>query len=149
ANVAAGGVLSDQFLGSLGAAYEPTPLTWSPDGSFIYTTRNDTLIEIPSYGGSPVQRPGVLSKATSFDFHRGDGRVVSEQPGLAQCLQCTPSPAQAFRRLALTDTTSSARDTIVRFYRRSGEFFHPRYSYDGIRIAYAVNQNPPTDRDVF
>ncbi len=128
-------------------------LRWSPDGRFVYFARNGSLYAVPADGGTPIARPALLSGAKSFDFHRGQGRLLAEQAGVMIPSGCTgPQPTFPFVRLALRDTL--ANDTQTRFYRTGAQFFQPRWSPEGTRIAYSSNQNTannPTsaNRDVF
>ncbi len=122
---------------------------WSPDGKWVYFARNDSLFAVASSGGLAIPRNSVVGKVSTFDFHRGTGRFLAEQPGGAQPIACTLGTPLPFRRVALVDTTLGARDTLVRFYRTGAEFYGPRYSFDGTRIAYSSNQNLVSDRDIF
>lgn len=133
-----------------GGGNEVRSVRWSPDGAFVYFTRNDTLYSVSRDGGAVLARPGILPKVGSFDFHAsGTNRLVAVEVGNAGSLTTSPTLQTSipFRRLVLRD--SAATDTRARFYRTAAEFYHPRWSPDGQRVAYSSNQNLITDRDLF
>lgn len=141
---------NDVALVAAAGASEIRSLRWSPDGLWIYFTRNDTLYAVSNTNGQVVAHPEMLTNVTSLDFHlSGTNRFAAEQTGIAGSL-ITPqrSPQVAFRRLVLRDV--AATDTRGRFYRTGAEFYHPRWSPDGLRVAYSSNQNTGgADRDLF
>jgi putative Ig domain-containing protein/flagellar hook capping protein FlgD/fibronectin type III domain protein/WD40 repeat protein len=131
-----------------GSDYEPKSLRWSPDGLWIYFTRNDSLFAVSRDNGAIVPHPEIMTKVTSFDFHlSGTHRLAAEQSGNAGSLWNQYPPEVSFRRLVLRDV--AATDTRARFYRTGAEFYNPRWSPNGLRVAYSSNQNLPTDRDLF
>ncbi len=144
----------DVLLAEFNPPIEAGSLRWSPDGRFIYYARNGSLYAVPADGGTPIPRPALLTGANSFDLHRGQGRLLYSQAGVINMQGCAPPPQASFPfvRLALRDTL--ANDTQARFYRTGAQFYEPRWSPDGTRIAYSSNQNTandPTsaDRDLF
>jgi Tol biopolymer transport system component len=138
----------DVLLAEFNPPIEAGSLRWSPDGRFIYFARNGTLYAVPADGGTPISRPALLTGANSFNLHHGQGPLLVEQAGVVTQPQCTPAqPGGPFVRLATRDTT--ANDTQARFYRTGAEFYQPRWSPDGTRIAYSSNQNAGNDRDLF
>src|SRR5262249_22922220 len=103
--------------------------------------------------GTVVAHPEILPKVTSFDFHlSGTNRLAAEQSGNAASLNALFSQV-SFRRLVLRDV--AATDIRGRFYRTGAELYNPRWSPDGIRVAYSSNQNTANsathgfDRDLF
>lgn len=139
----------DILLAQFNPPIEAGSLRWSPDGRFIYYAHNGTLYAVPADGGTPIPRPALLTGANSFDLHRGQGPLVVEQSGIVNApAACSgPQPSFPFIRIATRDTT--ANDTQARFYRTGAEFYQPRWSPDGTRIAYGSNQNTAGDRDIF
>jgi len=124
---------------------------WAADGGSIYFTSRDTLYNVRVSDGLVTVCPGPNADVTSFDLPPGSGPTAIEQPGimfynLKNAYEPDPDSSVAFRRVALRD---GAGDTQARFYRTSAEYFNPRWSYDGTRIAYSSNQNDAGDRDVF
>src|SRR5262249_47570178 len=94
---------------------------WTNDAQAIYFTKNDTLYAVSSSGGTVYNKMGLLAGklATEFDLHRGEGRLLLEQPGTFPfhrvCLNPMPDSTIPFRRVGLCDTLA-AGDTQARFY---------------------------------
>jgi Tol biopolymer transport system component len=134
---------------------------WSPDGATLFFTVNDTLYTVPADGGQVQVESVIPPRVATFDLTRGVGRggrspILVEEPGhepftsscpFASCGCVPPSPLMPFRRIALRDTLTA--DAETRFYRTGVEFFNPRWSPDGTRIAYSATENGPANRDVF
>jgi Tol biopolymer transport system component len=138
----------DSPVVSLGTADEFRSIRWSPDGSQIYFTRNDSLFSVSASGGEPNFRGDLIPKATSFDLHPSGWRLLAEEPKTFRYTQCgAPQINLLMRRVVLRNVPN--RDSETRFYRTGAEFFNPRWSPEGTRIAYVSDQNSPGDRDLF
>lgn len=117
--------------------YSPRP-AWNPTGTRIYLSLNDTLYSVPVSGGSLTRDTRVTIPARWVDFHRGNGRVLTESrmevPNFAAFFT---NPIQMANRIALYDSAAARRDTSFRYaVRYPAESRHPRYSPDGTRIAF-------------
>ena len=117
-----------------------TALRWSPDANSIWFRTNDSLYVVTLSSGQVTNRPAVLpSGVASFDLHPANGRIAIEQSGNFKWLSppCWPAgTAESFRRVALYDTTRADADPLL--YRRGHQFFGPRWSPDGTKIAYST-----------
>jgi len=135
---------------SLGTADELRSIRWSPDGSLIYFTRNDSLFSVSASGGEPSFRGDLIPKASSFDLHPSGWRLLAEEPKISSYKTdvCGAAPVNLLmRRIVLRNV--ARLDSETRFYLTGAEFFNPRWSPDGTRIAYISDQNSPGDRDLF
>ena len=140
----------DAAVVSLGTPDEFRSIRWSHDGSQIYFTRNDSLFAVSASGGEPSYRGDLIAKASSFDLHPAGWRLLAEEPKTFpyRTSVCGAPPVSLLmRRIALRNVPN--RDSETRFYRTGAEFFNPRWSPDGTRIAYVSDQNSPGDRDLF
>ncbi len=161
------GGANDTLLARLYGEFEVRSVRWSPDGRWIYLKKRtttatglpgaDRLWVVASNGTQAFARSGLLDDAITFDLHRGAGPLALEQIGAVlwptTCANVNPYEVvttwnqMPFTRLALRDTVAS--DTSARFYRTGAEFYNPRWSPEGTRIAYSSNQNTSSDRDLF
>jgi hypothetical protein len=140
---------NDVLLIDLPEGVSLTALRWSPSGSHIYYLRDEILFAVSSNGGGGAPRTSVLSKATTFDLSLGAGPIVMEQPGFSSNESIAGGAANTmpFRRMALRDTVRG--DTLVRFYRTGVQYYNPRLSFDGTRVAYSADPNVAGDRELF
>ncbi len=120
---------------------------WSPMGDFVYCVRNDSLLAVPSSGGSLAYRGSVVAgrRVTSFDLPINNGPIVLEEPGQATSGGQCPVD---YRRITFADTTKSPVDIQQRFYRTGADFGTPRWALDGVRIAYSSTQNEGNAHDI-
>jgi len=136
---------SDQVLATLGSV-GPTILRWTPDGNHLYFARNDSLFAVSASGGAPCYRGAIAGKATYFDLHRGNGRLLKVEKGAypyhvgCNPLYCTcQDGTMLWTSVALRDTSTG--DTRYHF-RLPGAFATAaRWSYDGTRVAFSSDRN--------
>ena len=74
---------NDVLLATLSSSGVLGSPRWTPDGSWIYVSRADTLFAVPAGGGMPIPRPNLARKVTNFDFSMAGGPIVLEEPGQA------------------------------------------------------------------
>jgi len=140
---------SDVVLDSLGPGAHPGSPRWTPDGQWIYFTRDSLLYAVPSTGGEMVSREDLIPRVFSFDWARGSGSVVIEDPSgvpYSAIQNCSPGVLPC-RRIALVDTL--AGDKRERFYRTGAEYYNPRWSYDGTQLVYSTKQDSAYGRDLW
>lgn len=130
-----------------GTGDEIRSVRWSPDGQWVYFTRNDSAYKVARTGGALQYLPEILSKVRTLDLHLGGWKVLAEQPATIGCTACPTQGGLSAHRLVLRDTVQ--KDTQVRFYHTGAEYNNPRWSFDGRLIAYSSNINKATDRDLF
>ncbi len=146
---------NDVALAVLSQNAFPRSPRWSPDGKWIYFASNDTLYAVGAVGadqGKMVQRNSLIPVVSTFDLPLGKSPLAVEEPTLSPFTRlcgCTPQPGigMPVRRLALRDTVR--RDSIARLYQTGAEFYNPRWSPDGNRIAYSTNKDKVTDRNLY
>lgn len=144
-DVEVGGSRSESAIGSP---------RWSPDGQWIYFTRNDSLLAIPASGGNVVLPADTLFRVSSFDLPLGNGAIVGEQVvAFPYSFECPVSfyPYiwyMPLRRISLRDTLAGS--VLGRFYRTGWTFHSPRWSFDNTRIAYAAASDASLNsRDIY
>jgi hypothetical protein len=123
-------------------------LRWSAAGDSVFFTRNDSLFVVSADGGAASYRGGYVSgkNIRTFDLACANGAVAFEEPGaFTSSAFCTT----AYHRIALADRSVTPPDIEARFYRTGAEYFTPRWSFDGTRLAYATIQDSASDRDIY
>jgi len=135
------------------AQVELTNPRWAPDGQRIYFLAGDSLYAVGVSTGSFGQvesQAAMAPHAARFDFSPGSGDIVFEEDWAAtyhvECPVVHREP-MPFRRIALRDTTMGL--TTPLFYRTGAEYFGPRWSPDGTRVAYSTSENDSSGRDVY
>lgn len=93
---------------------------------------------------SRIRWQGEVLRASICRWVRGDWSW--KRPGEHEPPFDLGCVGTAFRRVALKNLTTG--DTQGRFFRTSTAYFHPRWSFDGTRIAYVSDPNTPFDRDI-
>jgi Tol biopolymer transport system component len=147
---------NDTVLVQSGAERPPTSLRWSSDGRWIYFITGDSLYSASTDSlGVVVSRAELASRVTSFDMRPSDGRLVMEEPGAVTYRvevgdeegSWLETRLQPFRRIAVRDTTR--RLSIPWFYRTGAQYYGPRWSPDGTRIAYSTDENQVGNVDLY
>ncbi|OFV83549.1 MAG: hypothetical protein A2W26_10235 [Acidobacteria bacterium RBG_16_64_8] len=135
------------------ASVGPDPIQsvrWTPQGDSLYFTHHDSLFALAASGGPVQSRRALLGgiQSAAIDLPRGEGPLAVEQPGSLQPGPGPGCPPVSFRRLALADTKQNPTDVQGRFYRTGVEYFHPRWAFDGLRLAYSTDLNE-AQRDLY
>ena len=140
---------NDTALLGAGNAAAIRSVRWSPDGLWIYFSRNDTLYAIGKDGGPVFGRQLFIARAASLDFHRGGERPVAEEPRTFTWLACGIEPPipMPVRRVVFRDSLNA--DSEPRSYRTGASYYNPRWSVDGTAIAYASDEYLAGSRDLF
>jgi hypothetical protein len=129
---------------------------WSSDGRWIYFVAGDSLYAASCESpGVVVSRAGLAPRVATFDLRPSDGHLVMEEPGAVTYRvevgdeegSWLERRLQPFRRIAVRDTARQL--SIPWFYRTGAQYYGPRWSPDGTRIAYSADENQAGNLDLY